>query len=270
VITAGELARLALGVVALLALTGVVLRAGGVRLGAAPYTAVARGAVQLALVGLALRGVLTHPPVVVAALVLMLTVATRTATGRLRGLESPGRAVVASCTSGAVVTLLVVFALGVLPLQPRYVVALGGIVIGNTMTAATLAGRRLLGGLRTRREEVEGWLALGATSRRAVLDIARSAAAEALIPAIDQTRTTGVVTLPGAFIGALLGGADPTQAARFQLVVLVALIAAESIVAVLLVRMLGAPERIPADPSTSVPNRTANHHTDHHHDREHR
>lgn len=39
------------------------------------------------------------------------------------------------------------------------------------MTGATLAGRNLLAGLRARREEVEAWLALGATPRRAVSDI---------------------------------------------------------------------------------------------------
>jgi putative ABC transport system permease protein len=80
--------------------------------------------------------------------------------------------------------------------------------------------------------------------RHAVQDIARTAAGEALVPALDQTRTTGLVTLPGAFIGALLGGADPVQAARFQLVVLAALICAQSTVAVLLAHLLGAPRRL--------------------------
>jgi putative ABC transport system permease protein len=113
------------------------------------------------------------------------------------------------------------------------------------MTAATLTGRRLLAGLRSRRDEVEGWLALGATPRQAVLPIAREAAAEALVPAIDQTRTVGLVTLPGAFVGALLGGAGAVDAARFQIVVLVGLLCAESITAVVLARLLGAPRTLP-------------------------
>jgi len=219
-----------------------------VRLGWAPFVAVLRGAVQLAVVGLALRGVLSARPTVALALAVMFGTATRTATTRLRGLDRPGRAVVVACLAGAAVSLGVVFAVGVLPFTSRYVVALGGIVIGNTMTAATLAGRNLLAGLRSRRDEVEAWLSLGATPRQAVADIARSAAGEALVPALDQTRTTGLVTLPGAFIGALLGGASPVDAARFQLVVLVALIAAEAVVAVLVVRLLGAPALLPADP----------------------
>lgn len=43
----------------------------------------------------------------------------------------------------------------------------------------------------------------------------------------------GIVTLPGAFVGVLLGGATPLQAAAVQLVVLAALLLVQA-VAVLL------------------------------------
>jgi len=245
--TTGQLVRLVIGVVVLLAVTGTVLRLGRVRIGWAPVVAVARGAVQLAVVGLLLRGVITAPPAVGAALLVMLATATRTATRRLSTFEGAGRAVVVSCAAGAALTLTIVFALGVLPFSPRYLVALGGIVIGGTMTGATLAGRHLRAGLIARRDEVEAWLSLGAPMRHAVADIAHHAAGEALVPALDQTRTTGLVTLPGAFIGALLGGASPVQAARFQLVVLAALLCAEAAVAVLITYLLGAPRLLPVD-----------------------
>jgi putative ABC transport system permease protein len=77
--------------------------------------------------------------------------------------------------------------------------------------------------------------------REAVRPIARDAAFEALVPALDQTRTVGLVTLPGAFVGALLGGASASQAARFQIVVLVGLLCAEAITATTLAYLLGAP-----------------------------
>jgi putative ABC transport system permease protein len=67
---------------------------------------------------------------------------------------------------------------------------------------------------------------------------------------LDQTRTTGLVTLPGAFVGALFGGASPLQAARFQLVVLVGLLVAESVAAVVLLRPLAD---VPALPPTTAP-----------------
>lgn len=243
--TAAELVRLAVGTVVLLVVTLAVLRLARVSLGARPVVAVVRGAAQLAAVGLLLRGVISAPWAVAVAVLVMLTTATWTATRRLRGFEQAGRRVVAACSAGAGVALVLVFALGVLPWQARYVVALSGIVIGNTMTAATLAGRHLRAALVARRDEVEGWLALGAPMRRATDELRRGAAAESLVPVLDQTRTTGLVTLPGAFVGALLGGASPVQAARFQLVVLAALICAQAVVAVLLTWLLAAPRQVP-------------------------
>lgn len=235
----------------MLGITYLALRLGQIRLGWAPLVAIVRGGVQLTVVGLALRGVLTAPPTVIAALTVMLTTASWTAASRLKALGHVKRIAVLCCASGAAVSLIPVFALDVLPFNARYIVALSGIVIGGAMTGTTLAGRHLLHGLIARREEVEGWLALGATPRQAVRDVARSAAAEALVPAMDQTRTTGLVTLPGAFIGALLGGADPTQAARFQLVVLAALLATQTVAATLVVHALGAPQQLPADPAST-------------------
>lgn len=254
--TTDELLRLVLGVTALLALALGVLRTAGVRVGAAPALAVVRGALQLAAVGLVLRGVLDGAPVLaVAVLAVMLVTAVLTASHRLAELQGRRAAVLAvgvSATAGAGAVLGVVFALGLLPLQPRYAVALGGIVLGETMTAATLAGRHLLSGLRTRRDEVEGWLALGAPPRRAVVDVARRAVAEALVPGTDTARATGLVTLPGAFVGALLGGASPLDAARFQVVVLASLAAASSVVAVLVTSLLGAPRRLPVPETTGA------------------
>ena len=61
---------------------------------------------------------------------------------------------------------------------------------------------------------------MGATPSQAHEEIGREAVRESLLPNLDQTRSTGLVTLPGAFVGALFGGASPAQAAQFQLVVL--------------------------------------------------
>ena len=205
----------------------------------------ARAAVQLTVVALALRGVFAAPVFVVLVLAVMFGVATWTATRRLRDLPGAGRAVALACGAGAIVTIGLICGLPVLDRSVRTLVAVSGIVVGGTMTAATLTGRRLLEGLRRRREEVEAWLSLGATPRQAVVTLARDAAGEALVPALDQTRTVGLVTLPGAFVGALLGGASAVDAARFQIVVLVGLLCAESITAVTLAWLLGAPTTLP-------------------------
>ena len=237
--------RLGAGLVALAAIAIAVLTIGRIGQRRAVLVASVRAVLQLAVVAAALRGVFAAPGFVVLVLAVMFSVATWTAARRLRGTSGAGRAVVLACGAGAVVAVGLICGLPVLDRSVRTLVAVSGIVVGGTMTAATLTGRRLTEGLRRRREEVEAWLALGATPRRAVQAIARDAAAEALVPALDQTRTVGLVTLPGAFVGALLGGASATGAARFQIVVLVGLLCAESITAVSLAWLLGAPTVLP-------------------------
>jgi UDP-glucose/iron transport system permease protein len=237
--------RLAIALVLLLAAATGVLAAAGVRIRRQVVVAALRATVQLAAIGAVLGLVFRFPGAAAIVLLVMLATATRTAGRRLRELDGAMRAVLLSSLAGALGTLVIAFGTGAVAFQVRYVVALSGITLGGTMTACTLAGRQLLSGIRSRREEVEGWLALGASPRQAVRDIARTAAGEALLPAIDQTRTVGLVTLPGAFVGALFGGASPAFAARFQLVVLVGLLAAEAVAAVTLTWMLGAPAPLP-------------------------
>ena len=241
--------RLVLALVLLAGAAVGLLTLAGVRVRRQVLVAVVRAGVQLTLIGAVLGLVFRFPAAVGLVLLVMLGTASWTAGRRLREFPGAGRAVVAASLAGALLTLGVVFGTGAVELSTRYVVALGGIVLGGTMTACTLAGRQLLAGIRTRRDEVEGWLALGATPRQAVADVVRTAVGEALLPAIDQTRTVGLVTLPGAFVGALFGGASPASAARFQLVVLVGLLCAESVAAVTLTWQLGAPRVLPLPPA---------------------
>ena len=58
------------------------------------------------------------------------------------------------------------------------------------------------------------------------------------MPALDQTRTVGLVALPGAFVGVLLGGGSAAQAGATQLLVLVALLAAEAVAVAVTVELV--------------------------------
>jgi putative ABC transport system permease protein len=108
------------------------------------------------------------------------------------------------------------------------VLPVAGILIGGAMTATYLAGRRMMDDLSTRRGEYEALLSLGFTEPAAVRELCRPSLPAALHPALDQTRTVGLVTLPGAFIGVLLGGGGPIQAGATQLLVLIGLLASET------------------------------------------
>jgi putative ABC transport system permease protein len=118
---------------------------------------------------------------------------------------------------------------GLLTVPGIAIVPVTGILIGGALTATVLAGRRALDELTQRHGEVEAGLALGLLERDARLEVARAAASDALLPALDQTRTVGLVTLPGAFVGMLLAGASPVLAGAVQVFVLVALLAVETL-----------------------------------------
>lgn len=208
------------GLLVLATVTMALARWRGLGLGALPLVALARASLQLTVVALLLRGVLSAPLTVAAFLALMLTTASWTARGRLKDQWGGRRAAVAGVCAGSIVSLGAILALQLVEIDARQIVAVGGIVVGNTMTASTLSGRNFARAVRTRSGEIEAWLALGALPVRAHDDIAREAARESLLPNLDQTRATGLVTLPGAFVGALFGGASPAEAALFQLTVL--------------------------------------------------
>jgi putative ABC transport system permease protein len=237
--------RLAAGLILLIGIACGVLTIAGVRQRRPVLTAAVRAAIQLAIVAAALRGVFAAPITVVAMIAVMFGVATWTAGRRIRAHLGSYRAVVLACACGSGVSIGLVVGLPMLQRDLRTLVAVSGIVIGACMTACTLTGRRLADALHRRRDEVEAWLSIGATPREAVRDLARDSVFDALIPGLDQTRTVGLVTLPGAFVGALIGGAGAVGAARFQLVVLVALLCAQSVTAVVLAWFIGAPATLP-------------------------
>ncbi|MFC4909073.1 ABC transporter permease [Actinomadura gamaensis] len=226
----------------------VLVRLGGLGLARDMATAAVRAVVQLSVVSLLIAGVLRSGGLTACFVAAMLTVAAFTAARRISGrsartLRSAARAAgLAGLAIGAGVlpALLLLLATGLVPLRPVAVLPIAGILIGGAMTATALTGRRALDDLRQRRGEYEGGLALGLPARDAALEVCRPAAALALVPVMDQTRTVGLVTLPGAFVGVLLGGASPVQAGAAQLLVLIALLAVESASALLMLELVAA------------------------------
>ena len=233
------------GLLVLTSLTMLLLRWARIELGLLPMWALLRAVVQLSLVAALLRGILELPWTVVAFIALMLTTASWTSMGRLAELWHGRRAAAYGVLSGATVTLVAVFGLHLVDLQVRYLVAVAGIIIGNSMTAATLSGRNFLRGSHARVPELEAWLALGATPAQAHDDIGREAVRESLLPTLDQTKSTGLVTLPGAFVGALFGGASPAQAAQFQLVVLAGIALTMAVTGIVVTRIAGRTPFVP-------------------------
>jgi putative ABC transport system permease protein len=222
----------------LLALVGVgatLAAAGRLGVSRAVVTAAGRATVQLAVVSVVIVAVVGSLWLSAAFVAVMLVIAAVTSARRMTP-ERSGLLAVLPIATGAVTVL--VLASGAVPLTGIAVVPVAGIVIGGTMTATSLAGRRALDELAARRGEYEAALSLGLVERDAALLVARAAAVQALTPPLDQTRTVGLVTLPGAFVGVLIGSGDPVQAGAAQLLVLVGLLAAEAIAVVVVLELV--------------------------------
>jgi len=206
----------------------------------------ARAAVQLTVVGALIALVFRVEALAVAFVAAMLLTAALTSGGRLRIVPGARRRAAVAIGVPALAAVGLLLLIGAFDATPRATIPTAGILIGGAMTAATLTGRRLLEGLEDDAEEIEARLSLGDDAHTALRPVLRRAVTTGLVPAIDQTRSVGLVSLPGTFVGLVLGGASPAEAARVQLTVLLALLAVEVMAALTVARLgkLGVPHAV--------------------------
>ena len=120
----------------------------------------------------------------------------------------------ASVSAGALLTLGLLVLLNVFPFEPRFVIPIAGMVVGNSMVVTGLVMTRLRDDLRLQKARVEAALALGATRRQAANRQLRRALSTGMTPMIDNTKTVGLISLPGAMTGMILAGASPLEAVQ--------------------------------------------------------
>jgi putative ABC transport system permease protein len=157
-------------------------------------------------------------------------------------------------SAATAVTLLVLFGLRVFPLEPRTLIPLAGLMIGNSMTATVLVARRVLEELRDKRDEVEARLALGIAAPDAARPYVRAALRTAMIPQIETTKAVGLVFLPGAMTGLILAGVSPLAAVKIQIAVMYLVLGAAATTTVVV--GLGVQRRLfTRDHRLSVPTR---------------
>jgi putative ABC transport system permease protein len=197
--------------------------------------AVVRSFIQLSAVGLVINAIFEEDRIVfvialIAAMVLFGALTARSRARRVPGAFWP--LLIALATAGGS-TLVLVVVLGVFEPEPRFLVPVGGMVVGNAMTSAAVALNRLGDDMRTAAPRIEATLALGATTSQAALPVVRDSLRSGMIPLVDSTKTTGLIFFPGTMVGMLLAGADPVDAVRLQLVLLYTLLGSVAIAALI-------------------------------------
>ena len=193
--------------------------------------ALVRSFVQLTAIGYVIQAIFDADTflLVLALLVVMVVFGAFTARARARRVPGALLPLLVALTLAGATTLGLVVALGIFEPEPRYLVPVGGMVIGNAMTASAVALNRLGDEMIDSRPRIEATLALGATSREAAAPYVRRSLRSGMIALVDSTKTTGLIFFPGTMVGMLLAGADPVDAVRLQLILLYALLGSVAI-----------------------------------------
>ncbi|MGI3164570.1 ABC transporter permease [Pseudooceanicola sp. 200-1SW] len=195
---------------------------------------------QLILLALVLRWLfaLSSPLVTLAAMALMACFAGYEVL--LRQERAPGRwwtgglgASVMLAAGGLVVLPALAGILRAEPwLAPRVALPMFGMVAGGAMVGVALTLNTMTARLFADRRMVEARLALGQTRFQALGPVLRDAVRAGMLPTISNMAAIGLVTIPGMMTGQILAGADPIEAAKFQMLIMF-LIAGTSGLAVL-------------------------------------
>jgi putative ABC transport system permease protein len=187
-----------------------------------------RSFVQLIAIGYVLELVFTsnNPIFTLVILLVMTAIAGHTTANRAKKTPNARPIALLSIGVGAGLTLGLLVILGVFPFVPQFIIPIGGMIIGNAMTTATLVITRLTSEFNDQRNMIESKLALGATSRQASLTQFQRTIKSAMTPIIDTTKTVGLIKLPGAMTGMILAGAKPLEAVQLQIIVMYMLVGA--------------------------------------------
>lgn len=201
----------------------------GVALRRRSLVAALRMSLQLLFVALYLELIFTLQSALLTGLWLavMLVVAdvsiVRSCSLRLRRVGPP---LLAGLALGTLVPLTL-FVWGVLArpgsLDPRYVIPIGGMILGNCLRADIVGLNTYFDRLRRERKAYEQVLGWGATRQEALAPYFRHALRSALAPTIATMATIGLVALPGMMTGVILGGTDPATAVKYQIAIMCAI-----------------------------------------------
>jgi len=194
-----------------------------------------RMTLQLVLVGLYLEFLfqLNQPWLNGLWLLLMMLAASWSAVGRA-GL--PRRALLLPAMVGIGVgafSVLLFLLLAVIRPSPlfdaRFMIPLAGMLLGNSLNANYLVLERFYQELSRQQSLWLMDLSLGATPLEAARPHLRTALTAAWSPTVLSMATMGLVALPGMMTGQILGGNSPLVAIKYQLLIMIAILATASL-----------------------------------------
>ncbi|XP_047956134.1 protein ALUMINUM SENSITIVE 3 [Salvia hispanica] len=190
-----------------------------------------RAFLQLSIIGFVLEFIFNQENAIwiLMAYLFMVSVAGYTAGERAKHVPRGKYVAGASILVGTGITMFVLVVLHVFPFTPRYIIPVAGMMVGNAMTVTGVTMKKLRDDIKIQMNLVETALALGATPRQATLQQVKRSLVIALSPVLDNAKTVGLISLPGAMTGLIMGGASPLEAIQLQIVVMNMLMGASTV-----------------------------------------
>ncbi len=121
----------------------------------------------------------------------------------------------------------------------RYFIPIFGLLLGNMLGVNVVALSSYYESMRREQQQYYYLLGNGATRREATSPFLRAAIIKALNPAIANMAVMGLVAMPGTMIGQILGGSDPAQAIKYQMMIVVITFAASMVSLMITVALAG-------------------------------
>ena len=140
--------------------------------------------------------------------------------------------------AGTILLIFLVVVVGREPLyDPRYVIPLGGMIIGNAMNACAIAYERFHSSINRDKKLIMTLLSYGATYKESTAMQFREALKAAFLPILITMSATGIVALPGMMTGQILSGSDPLTAVEYQITIMLAITSSNALVAFLILHL---------------------------------
>jgi len=220
----------AVGAIGLCAAVVVLCRWHAVRVEREAAVSMARGLVQMVLVGMVLA-LLLHGSLLIGSLILlMMTVAaTVTAARRLEGTDGALLLCFWAIAAGAGTVIAVMLATRALRPDISMLVPVGSMIIANAMNACAQAVERFRAEIVAHVGQIEAGLSLGAEPEVTVAPYLQSAVYASLLPRLDMLKSLGLVWIPGVMAGMMVSGASPVYAGIYQFIIVAMILAASGI-----------------------------------------
>lgn len=195
-----------------------------------------RCVVQLLAVGYVLQYIFEteNRLLILLIIAVMIVVAAWNAAKRGKGLKGLLWRIIIAVTATEIVTMSLLIGFRIIEATPKYIIPITGILMGNAMVVSGLLLSAMKREIDSARGEIETLLALGATGRQAIQVSLKRSVKTSMIPAIDSLKTVGLVQLPGMMTGMIVAGADPIEAVRYQILIMLIITCSAAITSIVL------------------------------------